>query len=897
MGVTSYNERSWAIDLISAINQQKTSIITRASGEAGVRGEPGASTLFPDVLLHSQTSIVMGWELKFPDTSVTDHDTITNAKEKARRLGTHAFVLWNVVDAVLYTNTDGTWAPIKNWSLGHSLEREDVEDAPWQDMLATILADVEYLSQAGFIPDRDIDLVINDRTYADVMALSDNAQQEAVLTRARNDALFDAQLRDWVAEVTGEKVAAVTTSDAAMVLAQNLAVNWLNKIVFAHQLKLETPDAQRMDVLDGDTSVDEYLAVFAQLSQRNDFQSIFQPVFGQEIVSDTLLALLNQVNALLIDVTRGAGGTADFSRALGAGLAQLRGKVKGQYATPPQLAELLVKITMTDRRGPAIDPCAGTGTIARAVFDHKVATGDTPGQAASATWASDKFSVPVALAGVALAAPGTMGQVQQVFRADVATLRPGMAINLVDPMTGKPITRELPKFSTIVSNLPFIRFEHLKRSQGREEMAEFADVDLSGKADIYAWIILGLRRLLADNGRIGVIISNSWLASGWGRDLQQLLLEHFNLDALVFSQAQRWFANAEVVATMLVLSPRTTPATDTVIAATTRPIAQWDDAVIDEIATHVLLGRSAPSVEISTVSRAWLEDATRRGLNWTAGLGGQDLIKDLIDVTCLAADWFSFRRGTRSGGEAMTLLTVDAAAEAQIEPDYLRPILHKPADVLAAAPLAGVTSRHVQFQCATPLDELGGTGAADWIARFEHATNTSGRPFPQAINGSPEWYSVKGTPAGDVVTQLNPDQMFGFYRPSDTDVYIGQRFIGMNTDGDVELLHALLNSAIVMLWQEITGFPRGQGVLDRTATSLKHYLRMPDPAQIGDRDRILSAFAPVAGRPVAPVRDELARADRHAFDDAVFAELGLAGRREDVYELMLSLVTARSSVR
>ena len=85
------NERSWAIELISQINQFSTDndlIIKRAGGESTVSEHRGQS-MFPDVILygdHDLSSILQGWELKMPDVPITDEDFVHDAKRKARAL-------------------------------------------------------------------------------------------------------------------------------------------------------------------------------------------------------------------------------------------------------------------------------------------------------------------------------------------------------------------------------------------------------------------------------------------------------------------------------------------------------------------------------------------------------------------------------------------------------------------------------------------------------------------------------------------------------------------------------------------------------------------------------------------------------------------------------------------
>jgi len=99
-----YNERSWAIDLISETNlflAGKKRKVRSAGGENTVTAEDGR--LFPDVLLYGDEAkgeLVQGWELKFPDTSINDSGFIENATLKADLLNLDSFLLWNVREAV-----------------------------------------------------------------------------------------------------------------------------------------------------------------------------------------------------------------------------------------------------------------------------------------------------------------------------------------------------------------------------------------------------------------------------------------------------------------------------------------------------------------------------------------------------------------------------------------------------------------------------------------------------------------------------------------------------------------------------------------------------------------------------------------------------------------------------
>lgn len=84
----SYNERSWAIDLIGHLKKLTGRVnrpVKDAGGENTVRSEGGV--LFPDVLLYGDREsarIMQGWELKMPDTSIDGLEFRRNAEAKAK---------------------------------------------------------------------------------------------------------------------------------------------------------------------------------------------------------------------------------------------------------------------------------------------------------------------------------------------------------------------------------------------------------------------------------------------------------------------------------------------------------------------------------------------------------------------------------------------------------------------------------------------------------------------------------------------------------------------------------------------------------------------------------------------------------------------------------------------
>lgn len=119
------NERSEAIELIKESQRlfdKNNLFFKEAGGERSLKksnsdSDSRASTLFPDVLYFEdvyQLKVALGWELKLPDTDIKDKEFYENARDKANRLNTNAFVLWNFKEAKVFKRLE---SDINNWQV------------------------------------------------------------------------------------------------------------------------------------------------------------------------------------------------------------------------------------------------------------------------------------------------------------------------------------------------------------------------------------------------------------------------------------------------------------------------------------------------------------------------------------------------------------------------------------------------------------------------------------------------------------------------------------------------------------------------------------------------------------------------------------------------------------
>lgn len=910
---TSYNERSWAIDLISEINRYVSSLsrpIRRAGGERTLSDAKGK--LFPDVLLYGdseQGSIVQGWELKFPDTPLTDPDLIENATRKATLLGLNSFVLWNVTVAELWiADATGTFVRRRTWpDLAHITKRADVESAgpEWRAVLASIVDSVNDYLERGEVTPRSIVDAFSDDAVVNVILLTAAATADALRAERGRDARFAAEVDVWWSSVKKEYPG---EGEPLAPLSRLILTLWINRFVFGHYLKRFATDAAILDTVTVDTSVEEAAKVFGRISETCDFLNVFRSSVGESVLAPTSWQAILELNGFLVDLRFEAISQELLQMILERTISAGRRKSAGQYATPPALAELLVRLALNNKHDHFLDPCCGSGTIPRAAYGVKREFGESASDALATTWASDKFAYPLQLATLALSEPEAMGDVVHVFRSDVTELSVGRQIAFIDPHDGSGIQEGLPTFGGIASNLPFVRFEDLAIANPgiahtAEVSAAHAGVALPGRSDLYAYIPFLLWPLLSATGKLGIIVSNSWLGTEWGESFRTELEKVYTFDTVVTSASGRWFANADVVTTIIILNKRL-PAAARDHNEVTRFVSLKKS--IEELATgsiardaanDILLGTPATAaVQTRQLSRSALDRYGAAGLQWNAFFSDLSWFDSVAASMVKASTLFTINRGERRGWDPLFYPGTSSGIEAR----FLRPVLKSPRSVkgLVAIPDG------VAFCCGdskTSLKQNGHTGALAWIQRFDGALNETGKPLTEVLKRrGAHWYEMSDDTVADLVTMMNPEDRLFVARMKKRG-FVNQRlirFTRVSPNVDIDLCHALLNSTLGMFYLEALGFGRGLGVLDLNSTKLASHLKILDPSQVdpGARAGILTAFGSLLSRAVMPLKEELASSDRQHFDDLVLGALGLERFATSIRDSLLELYTIRQSV-
>ena len=424
------NERSWAIELISEINIMFSSmglLIKKAGGESTL--STGRISMFPDVLLYadeSQTQIMQGWELKLPDTSVTDQTFIKDAERKARVLGLNSFFIWNFTSGVLYVKSSSDiFEPIKSWNGTNYIKtRADVTTykKEWLPIIKAVVLQINDFFETGKFKTSQLGQVISDNLLLSIIERNKAALADNLRNCSIKDAAMRSKLNLWWEEVKTEYIA--DEVDVFSAYSKVTILRWINRITFGHLIKKYYSIARKVDMIDLETTPKEANELFEQITFGCDFYNVFSPIDFDELLNESTWCDLVDISLFLKE--NGLDGIEHdtLQDILENTVTVSKREIRGQFTTPTILAKFLAKATVLDWTGNCIDPCCGTGSIVKAILDEKIALTDVK-KAYETTWASDKFSFPLQISNISLIRADAMNLPCRIFQSNVFELKPG----------------------------------------------------------------------------------------------------------------------------------------------------------------------------------------------------------------------------------------------------------------------------------------------------------------------------------------------------------------------------------------------------------------------------------------------------------------------------------------
>jgi len=912
-----YNERSWAIDLISYINSilDKSKPVQRAGGEYSISID--SQVLFPDVLLFGDSTagtVLQGWELKMPDTPITDINFIDNATVKARNLGLNSFLLWNATEVNLYVfNTNDDNYMLDN-NFGISAlpykSRSDVQSRPeiWKNCAKEIISKLNDYFTTGKIKKINPEIVFSDNGVINQFISCQAEVRLFLQEQARKNKKIDSDIKSWWRYV---KMGYPGYNEPYAPLAYCVIMRWFNRFIFTNILYAYNKLPENSILEEPDTSIQKALDTYRQICDKYDYWNILGPADFDELLPENIWCRLVNIFKYMRNFEFSKINKGILHEIIKSTILSSIKKHAGLYATPPFLAELLVRLALNDKNGDAIDPFCGTGTIVKQILEIKSEQNIDGRSTVMTTWGSDKFAFPIQIATLAISSPDIISESLRIFTHDAFLLKPGEDVKFVDPSDGSLKSYKIPVFSSIISNFPFVQFEdieelnHLVKTKIEEFYKKYdvgENMRLEGRSDLYIYIPFVLYDLLVEGGYIGFIISNSWISTKAGKKFRKLLSFFYHIGYVITSGSDRWFKNTKVVTNLIVCKKRIkNNSVDEITSFITTKIILNDEVDIDEIATDIISSNDQSSnIIISQYNNKNILAIDDLKLSYNYCFGNAKWLIDNIQKFCKLTTYINITRGERRGWDKL-FFPNDNAIET-IEAKYLCPVLKTVKGEYAYF----VKHNKLAFCCSSSLDELlkyGDYGALSWIKKFEHSVNEKWEPLIKVLQRKElYWYQMEPSSFADFVLSVNPDTKIIVQRIMEP-VFTNQRLINFTVKNgglDKELLHALLNSTIVLSQIEAMGFGRGETVLDLNPTNLKNGLYIPrlENISISYQNKIKEYFADIVKEPVMPISDIINSNMRKGFDKLIFESIGVRGDNINyLYDNLQILYDIRKSAK
>ncbi len=908
------NERSWAIVIISEIRAMLKGLnirIKSAGGESTL--SLNKKSMFPDVLLYedeAQNKILQGWELKMPDVLITDETLIKDAARKADALGLNSFVIWNFTYGKLYIkNVQGCFEEYRVWSgTNHIKTREDVAiyKEEWLPIIKDIVMTVNGFLVNGTIVASPIETAIADGLMTEIIQRNKDLVAEKLMLEVSSNMKMESRLKVWWKMFHEE----YDKDENSMYLAyaKSILLNWVTRIMFANTIKKYHNCAYKIERIDSASTPLEGNAIIDEFIREGDFYNVFKKLeFNEVIPEDTWIDIVDY-NQFLIENKIERIDQKVLQEILERTVNTAKREIRGQYTTPYCLADLLCQMAVSNWNDECADLCAGTGTIARAVIKNKMKRIHNPETAFQTTWIADKYAYPLQIANIAVTSIEALNIPLNIFQTDVFAVNSGDKIEIKSPIDGSGIGKELPAFGAIISNLPFVEYNKIAVDEVdyiaryKQEIKGKTGINFtSGKTDLYNFIPFKLYELLKENGRLGIVLSNSWLGTDIGNKFFNALQYYYHIHAVVISNCKRWFQNADVVASILILEKKKleVPDMDSELRfwLIHKDIHHLRAEEREVIINSIVLGEELDSAiaGMKKYSLGLINKITTSGITLNAFFHDVSWIDAFSNSLIPINKMLTIKRGERRGWNDLFY----PAADNEIEDVYIKPVLKNPAFLKSFTAQTDI----VAFCCHKSKDELrqlGHTGALKWIEKFENIKNGTGNLLPNVLSRPGcFWYEMDDATKADFVTALNPDKRL-FVAKFDDRTFVDQRFTRMlvkDTSVSADLLHALLNSLYGMFAIEAIGFGRGLGVLDASSTKLKN-MYMINPAIISEKDakEIVHLFSKIKKRNVMNTEDELKDKAREEFDRKVLAAIGHENLYESIKKSLLSMQHTRHAV-
>jgi type I restriction-modification system DNA methylase subunit len=569
----------------------------------------------------------------------------------------------------------------------------------------------------------------------------------------------------------------------------------------------------------------------------------------------------------------------------------------GQFYTPKPIAELIVKWCMKSPDDKVLDPGCGSGTFLVEAYkrlvelklkkpfkDVRHVPEEVHEQILRQLYGIDINEFPAHLTAMNLAMrnPRTPSTIMNVFVRDYFTILPAQSLlapyTIRTPEGERQVEVVFKDFDCVVGNPPYTRWtqisevtqdlilERLKTPISKYGLTP--QVSRGLEPGIYVYWIIHSTGFLREGGRLGMIISDSWLQTDYGLGFLGFLLDNYKVHAVI-DVSVRVFP-VPLIGTCVVLLERSASGSerDSNKAVFAYLDVRKESVNIEEILKFVgevkgtaqegqlVVKELAPGARMMAraYSQGWLAKYEGKAVNLI--FGAEDLLSyvrqsPLIKVL---SEYFEPARGNTTwsvwairggrrpdvGGNEFFYLTEGEAEEQGIPEDFLHPLLPSSRYLkfftFTQKDWEGLRKEGVEcylFLCHRPGDELPesvrryiqlGEGPNAQVRLRRRPGEAEGRPVSESQAAQVRrrhrdaffgWYDLGGVVEAPIIASRYARYWHRFALATynvacDDDVmaFIPLKSINLSLE-ELKALLAYLNSSIMKLYLEVSGRTAG----------------------------------------------------------------------------------------
>jgi type I restriction-modification system DNA methylase subunit len=307
---------------------------------------------------------------------------------------------------------------------------------------------------------------------------------------------------------------------------------------------------------------------FNHLVDEVDFEAIYEhdDIYSEiplDSVEGKLRAFINELD----DYDLGQFNSDVIGRIYEGVIPAERRRAMGEYYTPPAICDLITRLTVQSSDDDILDPACGSGGFLVSAYHrlHEMLPEASGGHEHILSHLSgveiNRF--PAHLTAINLAIQDLSAYTERV---DVE-IKDFFDVKKYQKLGGREMAgaggteteeglgEQRGGYDAVMGNPPYIRQENIDDKDKVRDHLSDAEIDgeyLSRRSDIYAYFLTHGTQFLAEGGDLGFITSDRWLDTKYGEDVQQFLLDNFEIRAIIKFDRQV-FDDALVDSSVLIL--------------------------------------------------------------------------------------------------------------------------------------------------------------------------------------------------------------------------------------------------------------------------------------------------------------------------------------------------------